>query len=680
MVRILICVFFFFFQAEDGIRDAQESRGLGDVYKRQVMVVDCDKQQRQFCLISPTIQFVVFAGWSALMIAWIRSRMSRRRRRGDDPMLVRYYNDVLLLLMTWCIAKSVEQLIYISTTVPITSGYEGGAYKVEQFLFGIGDAFVPFFVVLFLSLPYPARKQVKRLNLISLAMASGSAFYRSYLDWPPMARQLCEFMSFYKARASMVDDVVLIVVCAVALIIASRRSTDRFDGYLRQFTGDSQNQPDMVHSDHCLPNSMSEPHCALLSMQRQTSRALEEPKRPLNPLAYFLILWASCDLISIAILCAVDGTILINRVIATVFYLLFPGVVYWVLKTDSRYWLYHARLLLQAANDLDESAARLPSESLHQLEDKLVSSQWEELEPLGAGTEAVVYKVLLEGKLVAGKKWELFSGAPRDACMAAVREAALMSAVDHPNVVKLEGLCVDPPEVCLFLEFCGQGDMHAYLVRNPGMSHIFRLALAAQVASGMQAIHDSGLCHRDLKTLNVLVDDNLDAKVTDFGMARLRTRRMSANIGSMAYMAPEIKLDRVGLEETYTDYDGEASDVYAFGFVLWESMASVSLPSHQRMDPRQRPSRDPVPQEMVACPEMVEVSCKGLITSCWANDASLRPEFESLHCQLCQLLELCQDHWDCGRIRERAGFGFLDKRPSLPHQYTPCSSVNRLTH
>eukprot|EP00658_Telonema_sp_P-2_P011072 TRINITY_DN14210_c0_g1_i2.p1 TRINITY_DN14210_c0_g1~~TRINITY_DN14210_c0_g1_i2.p1 ORF type:complete len:104 (+),score=5.93 TRINITY_DN14210_c0_g1_i2:144-455(+) len=97
-------------------------------------------------------------------------------------------------------------------------------------------------------------------------------------------------------------------------------------------------------------------------------------------------------------------------------------------------------------------------------------------------------------------------------------------------------------------------------------------------------------------------------------------------------------------------------------------------------DPRQRPSRDPVPQEMVACPEMVEVSCKGLITSCWANDASLRPEFESLHCQLCQLLELCQDHWDCGRIRERAGFGFLDKRPSLPHQYTPCSSVNRLTH
>ncbi|EIE18296.1 kinase-like protein, partial [Coccomyxa subellipsoidea C-169] len=161
------------------------------------------------------------------------------------------------------------------------------------------------------------------------------------------------------------------------------------------------------------------------------------------------------------------------------------------------------------------------------------------------------------------------------------KEAGMMAAMRHPNVVLYLGVCLDPP--CVVTEYCARGSLNDVLKRALYNSKYaeqldwrVRLSMALDAAKGMNYLHtsDPPVIHRDLKSPNLLVDKHWRVKVCDFNLSRVMEE--SSILSSMAatnprWLAPEILAGR-----GYTF----SSDIYSFGIILWEFM-TWRVPWHE---------------------------------------------------------------------------------------------------
>jgi serine/threonine protein kinase len=205
------------------------------------------------------------------------------------------------------------------------------------------------------------------------------------------------------------------------------------------------------------------------------------------------------------------------------------------------------------------------------------------------------------------------------------REAEVHKNLRHPNVVLLLGYCRQPP--CMVLEFMQRGSLYEVLRSEEQRKHLdtFRvLQLATDIALGMEYLHGKSIVHRDLKSLNVLLDLNWTAKIADFGLSRVFDKQQP-NLtimpgGSIAWMAPEVLSGNA-----YT----EKADVYSYAIILWElaTKSSNLYPqfqfNHQIADYVVEGNRPPIPEE---CPPLLQ----NLMTSCWVGQPELRPTFHEV--------------------------------------------------
>ncbi|KAJ2849878.1 Suppressor of Sensor Kinase (SLN1) [Coemansia brasiliensis] len=136
-----------------------------------------------------------------------------------------------------------------------------------------------------------------------------------------------------------------------------------------------------------------------------------------------------------------------------------------------------------------------------------------------------------------------------------VREMEVMSMLQHPNIVTYYGIEVHREKVYLFMELCSRGSL-AQLVKDQGrLDENTTRIFVVQMLRGMQYLHESGICHRDIKCDNTLLDENMHIKLVDFGAAKVlnqhslaATRRTRAGregaslTGTPMYMAPEVIL------------------------------------------------------------------------------------------------------------------------------------------
>ena len=197
------------------------------------------------------------------------------------------------------------------------------------------------------------------------------------------------------------------------------------------------------------------------------------------------------------------------------------------------------------------------------------------------------------------------------------REVFAMSILKHPSLLRFLGYTSEAP-FYLITEYMANGSLFHMLRKTPELlSATRRSVIAWEVARGLEYLHGNGVIHRDLKSLNILLDKDNKAKICDFGMARTgRTDGPKTGmIGTAHWMAPEVLMSS-------PDYDQKV-DVYSFGIFLWELLTG-DLP-YKDMKPADlilgvtMGSLRPVIPE--GCPEKL----RGLIEECWDQDPSVRP-------------------------------------------------------
>lgn len=191
---------------------------------------------------------------------------------------------------------------------------------------------------------------------------------------------------------------------------------------------------------------------------------------------------------------------------------------------------------------------------------------------LGKGTFAKVYygKEIVSGESVAIKVINKEQVKKKDGLMEQIkREISVMRLVRHPNVVELKEVLATKTKIFFVMEYVRGGELFAKVARGKLKEDSARKYFQ-QLISAVDFCHSRGVSHRDLKPENLLLDENENLKVSDFGLSALPEQLRNDGLlhtqcGTPAYVAPEV-LKRKG-------YDGSKADIWSCGVILYVLLA-----------------------------------------------------------------------------------------------------------
>ncbi|XP_051136815.1 serine/threonine/tyrosine-protein kinase HT1-like [Andrographis paniculata] len=199
-------------------------------------------------------------------------------------------------------------------------------------------------------------------------------------------------------------------------------------------------------------------------------------------------------------------------------------------------------------------------------------------------------------------------------------EVALLFRLRHPNIISFIAACKKPPVFCIITEYYPGGSLRKFLHQQEPYSLPLKLVLklSLDIARGMQYLHSQGILHRDLKSENLLLDEDMSVKVADFGISCLESQCGSAKgfTGTYRWMAPEMIKEK---------HHTKKVDVYSFGIVLWELLTALTpfddmTPEQAAFAVCQKNARPPLPP---SCPAAI----RRLIHRCWSSNPDRRPQF-----------------------------------------------------
>ena len=209
---------------------------------------------------------------------------------------------------------------------------------------------------------------------------------------------------------------------------------------------------------------------------------------------------------------------------------------------------------------------------------RVLGSRYEVLEKIGEGGMAFVYKARckLLNRYVAIKVLKPEYASDEGFVNRFRAEAQSAAALTHPNIVSVYdvGRQEEGNINYIVMELLETQTLKDYIEKNGALNSELTLKIAAQIASALDAAHKAHIVHRDIKPQNIALNNNMVAKVTDFGIAKI-TNNTSATIttfgntvGSVHYFSPE---------HAKGGYTEEKSDIYSLGIVMYE-MATGKIP------------------------------------------------------------------------------------------------------
>jgi len=309
-------------------------------------------------------------------------------------------------------------------------------------------------------------------------------------------------------------------------------------------------------------------------------------------------------------------------------------------------------------------------------EDNYLVVQFESLdiiERIGAGAFGEIYKCRWRGTLVAAKiiktadirrewlkthalKSMKFKGANVDEAMHLLDEAsashdnmdsedkdaalvdfrqeiAVLKNLRHPNICLLLGYSTTEGREVMISELmkCSLLDVFkAYIIQGTKMQHKQQLLYAQQLAQGMNYLHtcDPIVLHRDLKPANLLIDNAGTLKISDFGLAKVRSKKVSSEsthytmtgeTGSYRFMAPEVYR-----HETYN----ETVDVYSYGMILFYLLDG--RPPWPLLNGLVAVKKAALEADRPNIPRKWDARLSNLLQECWDENANVRPSFEKI--------------------------------------------------
>ncbi|KAL4660118.1 discoidin domain-containing receptor 2-like [Arapaima gigas] len=226
-----------------------------------------------------------------------------------------------------------------------------------------------------------------------------------------------------------------------------------------------------------------------------------------------------------------------------------------------------------------------------------------------------------------------------------LKEIKIMSRLKDPNIVRLLGICICSDPLCMITEYMENGDLNQFLSRHEPEGQTAQACnaatvsysnlhhIATQIASGMKYLSSLNFVHRDLATRNCLVGKNYTIKIADFGMSR--------NLYSADYYRIQgravLPIRWMAWESILLGKFTTASDVWAFGVTLWETLTFCKEQPYSQLSDEQVIEntgeffRDQQRQIYLPQPACCPDPVYKLMLKCWQRNTKERPSFQEIH-------------------------------------------------
>ncbi|KAM9561811.1 guanylate cyclase 2G [Salvelinus alpinus] len=226
-----------------------------------------------------------------------------------------------------------------------------------------------------------------------------------------------------------------------------------------------------------------------------------------------------------------------------------------------------------------------------------------------------------------------------------IAEFNMLREMKHENLVQFFGVCIDPPKVCMVMQYCKKGSLKDVLkCTDIELDWMFKLSFAYDIVNGMEYIHKSSLkSHGNLKPSTCLVDSRLQVKLSGFGLWEFKHGSKhkvlpleNPKFEEMYWTAPEL------LRQDQLPFNGTPKgDIYSFAMIMRELIYSSELgPYHDiQLEPKEiiKQLRVPLlgePLRPTLCPKMCNEGLVDLLKACWSENPDYRPPFGAIRRQL----------------------------------------------